>query len=274
MVLESSQPIKYIVMDPEYVSLELNPRNVRVQQTITWHDLRMTVLMARILLGVTDPRDEDGGDWHRRLRLADVHALPILYNLCSFGRLQVPLKIWIDHLTPEQVAGQRRQSNGRAGDGFRNYTDMVNEAPTRPDAMLADHDVMFTPEGKKEHERHVGIIANMAQISGEPQPDTVVGLSDMQRQADERGVAIVFILGPVLFDAHAELYRAHDAGVIRAFVPFNHPAQYPDLYKYENQFDMRHLNAEGSEIYTRLVAEKFVENLKAARPQPAPGPVR
>jgi hypothetical protein len=44
---------------------------------------------------------------------------------------------------------------------------------------------------------------------------------------------------------------------------FNHPTQFPDLYRRDRYFDRGHLNRRGAGEFSRLLAERFDDWLTA-----------
>ena len=69
----------------------------------------------------------------------------------------------------------------------------------------------------------------------------------------EAGAEPVFLMPPsfrpALFFADSDRYR-----VLR----YHDPARFPELFELEHRFDLKHLNREGAEIYTRMLARDLV----------------
>lgn len=263
--LGAGQPLEYLIIDAEYVQLEINPANIRVQQTIAWHDLPTTVLVARTLMA-TKP------DIKRAWQIASLHTLPFLYHMAAFGQLQTPLMNWVRGVTAETLERQRQVSNGPHGDGFRDYTNMLATSdPVTRKALVELQKEMQSPAGRARHQKEVQALRVGTRVTGTPKPETRVAVGELQRLADAAGVRAMFVTSPVLFTAYAETQKAQQAGVIDTLLFFTDANEFPQLYAHENQFDNRHLNAKGAAIFSRLMAERFVESVKkggAGRPAP------
>lgn len=75
------------------------------------------------------------------------------------------------------------------------------------------------------------------------------------------GAEPIFYLGPrVASDPMA--YALAEAGILPSFLPFNRPGAYPELYEPENHWDTNHLSRGGAELFTRLFAEAFADQLE------------
>ena len=77
-----------------------------------------------------------------------------------------------------------------------------------------------------------------------------------------RNVEPLFVIPPVTTREEEFLRLAHDGGV-RPLFAFNDPAAYPELYEVNMRADTMHLNAAGSQRFTRLLAARFVKAIAA-----------
>jgi hypothetical protein len=86
-------------------------------------------------------------------------------------------------------------------------------------------------------------------------------LTEMQALASEQGIELIFVLPPRIYPAH----RAYEKLLPLFYalpkterIELVDPKRYPELYSLENSFDISHFNSTGAEIYTRLLARKFI----------------
>jgi hypothetical protein len=77
------------------------------------------------------------------------------------------------------------------------------------------------------------------------------------------GARLVIVIPPQHVGAPDRL-RLHERGDIPDLVNFNDPARHPQLFRIENRFDYRHLNAAGAADFSRLFAAEAVRLLKTS----------
>ncbi len=80
----------------------------------------------------------------------------------------------------------------------------------------------------------------------------------------EAGVTPIMIIPPTV--AEKRYYPTPIAGQSLTIWDFSDPRQYPELFSVDHRLDGMHLNAAGAEIFTKAIAEKFVEIAKSGGP--------
>lgn len=83
----------------------------------------------------------------------------------------------------------------------------------------------------------------------------------LQRQVDRfhrRGLKLVYLLSPTTID-HTAIQDLHDEGILPHLFDFNQPELYPALFVREHRFDRTHINHDGAEVYSVLVAERLAD---------------
>ena len=78
--------------------------------------------------------------------------------------------------------------------------------------------------------------------------------------ADTKGINLIFLVPPLIHENfYAELKSIYDRLPARQKIEVTNAKKYAKLYEVENVYDPVHLNEKGIAIYSKLVAEKFVE---------------
>ncbi|WP_392535291.1 hypothetical protein [Nostoc sp. C117] len=87
---------------------------------------------------------------------------------------------------------------------------------------------------------------------------------DSQEETNNIKVEPIFFIPPILdSDAdHSAIMRAYDLGYISTLLAFNNPNTFATLYDIERRADARHLNHQGAQEFTRILATKFSQHLK------------
>lgn len=89
-------------------------------------------------------------------------------------------------------------------------------------------------------------------------------LFELIAQAEQNGIRLVFVLPPLL-DSRGTSF----AYPVWLALPRNHridlsdPQQFPELYNYDNLFDLEHVNSVGSQWFTRYLAQAYRAQLTA-----------
>lgn len=87
----------------------------------------------------------------------------------------------------------------------------------------------------------------------------------IQRACAKRGVGIVFVIPPV-FERWDAFTKMGERGEIENLFSFNDPFAHPGLFNPRNRWNVGHLNARGAKIYSRALAEAFVEMRRVRSP--------
>ncbi|HLO84520.1 MAG TPA: hypothetical protein VK203_05825 [Nostocaceae cyanobacterium] len=87
---------------------------------------------------------------------------------------------------------------------------------------------------------------------------------DNQGKITNNKIEPIFLIPPAL-DAdveHTPIMRAIDLGYVSTLFAFNNPNNFPSLFELANRSDQRHLNYQGAEKLTKILAAEFSNYLK------------
>ncbi|KJR43768.1 hypothetical protein MCHI_000335 [Candidatus Magnetoovum chiemensis] len=83
-------------------------------------------------------------------------------------------------------------------------------------------------------------------------------LMELIRQSKKKGIHLIFLIHPRL-ERYDDLLAAADKLPKENVIELADARKYPQFYLLQNTSDKIHLNSEGAEIFTRLLAEKFMD---------------
>ena len=226
-------------------------------------------------------------DWRNRFSPRAVHWHSFEHTALAVGALldaevgpaqKDPLWRWKEVGVHLQLAGRKLVGLGQGPRIFAAWSGrdahLVEPRPAELDALrgYVDLDQIRTPEAQSAREDFLASASdylervaqldagNAAAVAIDGHPSSA-GIRAQVTAIREHGAEALFYIGPRDF-ARPASYRLAEAGVIPILFGFNQPSRYPELYEIENHFDRSHLDREGAELYTRLLAEAFVEHLR------------
>ncbi|MBD2614811.1 hypothetical protein H6G94_26630 [Nostoc punctiforme FACHB-252] len=90
-------------------------------------------------------------------------------------------------------------------------------------------------------------------------------IDDLEKSSNIQ-VEPIFLIPPALDSVieHSPILEAVDLGYISTLFAFNNPNSFASLYEVSRRSDERHLNYQGSQEFSRTLAEKFSQHLKLA----------
>ncbi|MEH2000915.1 MAG: hypothetical protein V7L00_19575 [Nostoc sp.] len=115
-------------------------------------------------------------------------------------------------------------------------------------------------------------LANLKSDSAFNNPSTIYGVKMMkniasrieqQQQINKNKIEAIFFIPPILeTDSNpSALYRAYKSGYIETLFAFNNPNNFTNLYELDRRIDSAHLNHQGAQEFTLLLASEFTEYL-------------
>lgn len=84
-------------------------------------------------------------------------------------------------------------------------------------------------------------------------------LEKIFKSAEEKGINLFILLTPRKKN-NQEFILLQEKFDSNKFIEIANPNEYPELYEFENSFDIGHLNAKGSAIFTRVLATRLKSN--------------
>jgi hypothetical protein len=159
----------------------------------------------------------------------------------------------------------RQSTNqGRAAEWCSDKMEKVKSRPDwksiGADGFVAGEDGALAGEMRRNFERSV----EKARAGLRP-----VKINRVFSDALDRMVAEVRAAGaePILFLSPSVEPRENYVGLPEGVTVWNFrdPNQYPELFHANDRYDPSHLNRGGAEVYTNLLADRFVEHLRTHR---------
>ncbi|MBD2677420.1 MULTISPECIES: hypothetical protein [Nostoc] len=85
-----------------------------------------------------------------------------------------------------------------------------------------------------------------------------------QEKITHNKIEPIFLIPPALNAdvEHTPIMRAFNLGYVSTLFAFNNPNKFPSLFELANRSDQRHLNYQGSEKFTKILAAEFSNHLK------------
>jgi hypothetical protein len=199
--------------------------NLLSARFIAWHDLPATRLSIATTLASSHPLAT-----RSKFVVGDVRAL--LYNATAVGAVS---QTWTE--TEDYLVGN---------EGFAPLGLLGSPQELERQARLRTH--------LNRYLRRV----NELRTSEPDYPDEDRRmLSLIVDECRSHGVTPIVISAPVLWNSRIDV----NAPVF----DFRDPDRYPELYDLAFRFDEEHLNAQGAQLYTSLVAKRFIEWANAVR---------
>lgn len=137
-----------------------------------------------------------------------------------------------------------------------------------PDRPFAGRDIygwIPLPPAVRIEKAHYETVAK-DYFSAKPPVPTLSGLNltayiRRNESVREKGIEQVSLLPPS-FEHYETIRLLHRKGMVPNLIDLSSPMEYPELFELEGRLlDGRHLNAQGSEVYSRIVAEEILRLL-------------
>lgn len=231
---------RYVFIEPDGLDIGISRANVASTREVYWHGPEETALAIRSL-GDREPAVR------RKMTLS--HLKAFMLNGLGVGRLRS---------LASDLGGKRSHRPARplgAGpdlDGWVPFEGPTGEASEVRRKDFLDH----LP-------RYRRLLREQPELLDEPDCMTahhVEMLGRLDAAVRALGAEPVFILSPAT-KPRCEVHQAYREGLLPNLIAIDDARKQRRLYKVENRFDAEHLNREGAEIYTRLMADRFAEHL-------------
>jgi hypothetical protein len=233
--------VRWIFLEVQSLQTALPPAARDTVEAIYWHDWPRFALVCRRLTGKGKRRS-----WRDQMREAverlpnlGEHAVLFAKRFTNLGRGALLLDRWIRH-EPEPPMDWRVL--GENGDGWI-HPDDARQPNAKAMAALSDdlEKLRRSPPVREDRD-----------------PATQKALDTMVSRIRRSGATPVLIIPPNAGRGSYFYPSPQSAGRIMIF-DFCDPRKYPELYELKNRLGGAHLNTAGAEIFTRLLAQRFVE---------------
>lgn len=84
------------------------------------------------------------------------------------------------------------------------------------------------------------------------------------KKLQRNGINVIYIIPPVLYDMREMHDLCRSDGFPTCF-KMDDPFKYPELIKYQNRYDIGHLNDRGADYFSKYIADRFSEYLEKGK---------
>jgi hypothetical protein len=216
--------LRWVVIDLMAIDSRLEARNEATQRTAYWHDLRHTALALRDVREKKIPAAE-------KRRLGAAHVMIAARTLANLGR---GAELLARRLIPPRV---KKPLAWEAHEGWQG-------GPRQS----------MTPEEAAHLARAVEYIKKTGLPPRPIEPVWRDALAALIAEVRAVGAEPIFVIAPNLEPRENYSEIPAQAAVIR----LNDPRRHPELFDPAHHYDGWHLNDQGAEIFTDLLAAEFV----------------
>ncbi len=266
--------LEWVVLDARQAGYSLAGNNHLTARVAQWHDLQTTWLAVRLVFESSEP-------WEWKLEQVWRHGFAALLRLGNVGRLQELLSSTLSGnahsragVTQER-ASVRRMERGRNDDGFAPLDWAAGQADPLQQRFLYERQLSWeaeserllaqldrAPEGRPRRLLTQAGTARKDQRLTQAEQDL---LHDIVNELQSRGIQVLFMNSPDVRQREFFARAGLDAGLIPELLDTDRPDLYPALFRNSTRFDRDHLNEQGAEVYTRVLAQEFLKAVKRAR---------
>lgn len=238
-------PLRFVLVECQPLRFGIRRRDHFTSRAVYWHDTarmralwnRFWALPSRAGEGAAEPLSPE-----REIRHLRRHAEHWLWNTTRMGRGAEGLKQALAS-PKDRVRAQEREARelGPDGDGYR-----PAEADALAGAALASYAADLAVARGRGSKRVYG------------DPESQQELLRKRALVESHGARMVLVAPPALGPQLAPL---PESGLL--FLDFADPDRFPELFAPEHRKDRGHLNQEGAAIYSRLLAHRLAEAVRA-----------
>lgn len=252
-ILDSNpKNLKIIVIELHTLKTIIESNQIHVPRYIYWHNLKNTAFVISALI-------ESNVTFKEKAVNIKTHLMQFAKNMVNLGKGLMFLKA---------IARGKMQSEGNLAklgpelDGF--YPRDADD-----DAQVVKVGKMFQ-HGREAYEKIISELTTsiknntydkkMLSTAGE------MALSDILEKIRDNNIEPIIVLLPTVRKYMYGLmnYGKDKSGV--RILKFHNPVNSPEIYKYENHWDNDHLNLNGAEIYSAILAKDFSYLLENSKP--------
>ena len=237
--------LRWVFLEIDFFETALQEGQRDTARSTAWHDWPRFAVLCRRLFVLKDLASEVP----ERVRDFTVHLAAFGQHSTQFGRGAQLFDGWRHHTPAEPMDWARLGTNG---DGW---------VPTRHDAAaLAESPATLT--------RLAGLVAERQAKAPKPrQSDRVTQavLGEAIAKILRAGAVPILVIPPRTRSFY--FVPSEKNARLAAVIDLCNPARYPELYAPQYRVDTSHLNAAGAEVFTRILAARFLE---IAPREPAP----
>ena len=243
ILAEPPENLKWVFIEIDLDSVYEPIENVRTTRSIYWHNFNNTLFVLKYIF------NSNQDSLIKKILTSISHLIPYLYNQINVGRMFDQVILQTSSHNQEKLV----ESFFIKNDGYYPL-DLIQKDPNRQ-KFLQHLDTYNLEKSKLAHLKQEEYSQTKL-----PSKNKLSLLSLIIKQVEAVNAKPVFILPPRL-ENKQKLQQAYQQGYIPLLLSFNDPIKFPELYQVNLRHDKNHLNHEGSEHLTRLIAKAFVNKL-------------
>ena len=228
------QNLRWAFIEMGEIETKLKGNELGTERLLYWHDWSRTVLTIKKTL---NPRDQL--KWYDNVSRIWTARRVLALHLGLFAKRFTNVGRAADWFTPSNDE-EARMELGPARDGYR----------IAGSAMSADQATVFQQALARE-------LSNATPRAVDRYTDSAY--RDAANTVQKIGGTPIFVSTPVIFQSVLEFRTAPPPGPV---LSFNDANAYPAFYDTAVRIDDGHLTREGSEEFTRVLAQEFVRNAR------------
>ncbi len=237
--------LRWVFVEADYFPTQLQEDQQGTLRGVAWHDWpRFQQLCQRLLImkkGV-GWRDQVG-DTFERLRDFLQHLAAFGTRATHLGRGTQLFDRWRLALPPDSLNPEKLGPNR---DGWLGANLDENDSSARLAQVLATRKASPPKPQQADRASQAALAKLLTKIT--------------------RAGAVPIIVIPPRARANYFIPSPENASRAAAVIDLCDPRRHPELYDLENRIDLSHLNLQGAEIFTRLLAERFRQIAPSASP--------
>ena len=228
ILAQHSRRLRWVFIDWMDIDPRIDPAGT-TRRMMYWHDTRHTIITLQHIAEMPD-------SWMKKAQLAGPHVGLWMRRFVHHGR------------AVEWFEGKLRKNNYGRVVKTPSWTKQDGWRPGAPNGIDGAALTEYTTQ--LEHLRNAGARPAMGTAFES-------ALRDIAAEVRTGGATPILIASPA---ADTRQRFAASPG-IEAWI-FNDPELYPELFDPDLRYDIYHLNPRGTELFSRLLAERFAESQK------------
>lgn len=235
--------LRNVLIEPGIWRHKMQGKNRRSVRSKNWHTVRQTFGTLEMAYALDEPL-------LRRIHFALGHLQILAWRLSNYGDGERLFDGFLG-TPPTQSTSAEYVAEGR---GYQPLEEDSNEV------VMARRRTLL--EDSKQYEKAIGLLERANRTSTPTRLINERALADQVALIRATGIEPVFFVPPGSFGT-PYAFDLHEEGLIPHLLSFNHPDRYPELYRLDRRYDANHLNREGAEQFSRLLADRWADLIES-----------
>lgn len=229
------KPLKFVIVECNNIRFELREEDANTVRAVYWHDWKRLSTLASFAFSGDQKKRNIAERMKRHLDVFPEfwkHATYWFQNVTEFGRA--------NELLSAQLFNPKVLMKPIGADGFH------------------DSPVGLGLVGKElaDYEKSVEAMRKTRPRFDRSEWVSQAELAKKRRMIEQAGAKMILIVPPYPM---TKRFLPDDPAEQAAVIDFSNPLEFPELFTPEHRLDEGHTNRVGSEIYTRLIAERLLK---------------